>query len=69
LPEQLLAVLPRKPKRSPIGQAKARHHFRQNNRGPSCQGARTIASVRELSPTKVIERKLLYENAKKLFKL
>ncbi len=38
-------------------------------RGPSCQGARTIASVRELSPTKAVERKLLYENAKKLFKL
>jgi predicted TIM-barrel fold metal-dependent hydrolase len=38
-------------------------------RGPSCQGARTIASVRELAPTKAIERKLLYENAKKLFKL
>jgi predicted TIM-barrel fold metal-dependent hydrolase len=38
-------------------------------RGPSCQGARTIASVRELSPSKAIERKLLYENAKKLFRL
>lgn len=38
-------------------------------RGPGCQGARTIATVRELSPTKAIERKLLYENAKKLFRL
>jgi predicted TIM-barrel fold metal-dependent hydrolase len=38
-------------------------------RGPGCQGARTIAAVRELAPTKAIERKLLYENAKKLFKL
>ena len=38
-------------------------------RGPSCQGARTIASVRELSPTKAIERKLLFGNAKKLFRI
>jgi len=38
-------------------------------RGPGCQGARTIATVRELSPGKTIERKLLYENAKKLFRL
>jgi predicted TIM-barrel fold metal-dependent hydrolase len=38
-------------------------------RGPGCQGARTIAAIRELSPTKKIERKLLYENAKKLFRL
>ena len=38
-------------------------------RGPGCQGARTIAAVRELAPNKTIERKLLYENAKKLFRL
>ncbi len=38
-------------------------------RGPGCQGARTIATVRELAPTKAIERKLLYENAKKMFRL
>jgi uncharacterized protein len=38
-------------------------------RGPGCQGARTIATVRELSPSKAIERKLLYENAKRVFKL
>ena len=38
-------------------------------RGPGCQGARTIATVRELAPSKAIERKLLYENAKKLFRL
>lgn len=38
-------------------------------RVPGCQGARTIAAVRELAPTKAIERKLLYGNAKKMFKL
>jgi uncharacterized protein len=36
-------------------------------RGPSCSGAQTIATVRRLSPSKAIERKLLYENAKKMF--
>jgi predicted TIM-barrel fold metal-dependent hydrolase len=34
-----------------------------------CQGAQTIAAVRKLSATKQIERKLLYENAKKLFRI
>ncbi len=38
-------------------------------RGPECQGARTIAAIRRLAPTKTIERKLLYENAKRLFRL
>jgi predicted TIM-barrel fold metal-dependent hydrolase len=38
-------------------------------RGPGCQGARTIAAVRELAPSKIIERKLLYENARKMFRL
>jgi uncharacterized protein len=38
-------------------------------RGPGCQGARTIAAVRELATSKAIERKLLYENARKMFKL
>ena len=38
-------------------------------RGPGCQGGRTIAAVRRNSKTKKIERKLLYGNAKKLFKL
>ncbi len=37
--------------------------------GPTCQGAQTIAAIRKLAPTKEIERKVLYENAKKLFKL
>ena len=38
-------------------------------RGPGCQGAQTIAAIRRLAPSKAIERKLLYENAKKLMKL
>ncbi|MEO5802092.1 MAG: amidohydrolase family protein [Verrucomicrobiota bacterium] len=38
-------------------------------RGPGCQGAQTIAAIRRLSPSKKIERKLLYENAKKMFQL
>jgi predicted TIM-barrel fold metal-dependent hydrolase len=37
--------------------------------GPACQGAQTIAAIRRLSPTTSIERKLLYENAKRLFRL
>jgi len=34
-----------------------------------CTGALDIAEIRRLAPTKKIERKLLYENAKKLFHL
>jgi predicted TIM-barrel fold metal-dependent hydrolase len=34
-----------------------------------CTGALDIAEVRKLAPTKKIERKLLYENAKRLFRL
>ncbi|MDF9796521.1 putative TIM-barrel fold metal-dependent hydrolase [Catalinimonas alkaloidigena] len=37
--------------------------------GKECQGAQTIAAIKRLSASKSIERKLLYENAKKLFKL
>lgn len=36
---------------------------------PACQGAKTIVAVRKLAPNKKIERKLLYENAKKLLRL
>ena len=38
-------------------------------RGPGCQGAQTIAAIRRLAPNTKIERKLLYENAKKLFRI
>lgn len=38
-------------------------------RGPGCQGANTIAAIRRLAASKKIERKLLFENAKRLLKL
>lgn len=37
--------------------------------GEACQGAQTIGIVRKLAPSKTVERKLLYANAKKLLKL
>ncbi len=37
--------------------------------GPACQGAQTIAAIRKFSDSRGIERKLLYSNAKKLFRL
>lgn len=37
--------------------------------GPRCQGAQTIATIRKLAPDKAAERKILYENAKKLFRI
>lgn len=37
--------------------------------GPKCQGAQTIATIRRLAVSKAIERKLLYGNAKALFRL
>jgi predicted TIM-barrel fold metal-dependent hydrolase len=37
--------------------------------GPKCQGAMTIAAIRRLSASRTIERKLLYENARRLFRL
>ena len=37
--------------------------------GPRCQGAQTIAAIRRLSADKTIERKLLHDNALKLFQL
>ena len=38
-------------------------------RGNGCQGSRTIAAVRRIASSKKIERKLLFGNSKKLFKL
>ena len=38
-------------------------------RGPGCSGGRTLAAVRRLAANKAIERKLLYENSRKMFKL
>jgi predicted TIM-barrel fold metal-dependent hydrolase len=37
--------------------------------GPGCLGAQIIAAIRRLSANRQIERKLLYENAKKVFRL
>lgn len=41
-------------------------HF---GRGPGCQGARTIEAIRKLAPNKAVERKILFENSRKLFRL
>ena len=38
-------------------------------RGPGCQGAATIAAIRKLAPNKSVERKILFENSQKLFRL
>ena len=37
--------------------------------GSACTGAQAIAAVRRLAPSKAIERKLLYENAARMFRL
>ena len=39
------------------------------DRGNRFQGSRTIAAVRRIASSKKIERKLLFGNSKKLFKL
>jgi len=38
-------------------------------RAPVCFAARTLASIRQLAPSKEVERKILYGNARKLLKL
>jgi predicted TIM-barrel fold metal-dependent hydrolase len=37
--------------------------------GEKCQGAQTLTEIRKLAESRTIERKLLYDNAKKLFRL
>lgn len=37
--------------------------------GAACTGSQTIAAIRKLSPNKAAERKILFENAKALFRL
>ena len=37
--------------------------------GPKCQGAQTIATLRRLAATPAVLRRLLYENARELFRL
>jgi predicted TIM-barrel fold metal-dependent hydrolase len=41
-------------------------HF---GRGPGCQGAQTIAMIRKLSSSKRVERKILWENSQRVFRL
>jgi predicted TIM-barrel fold metal-dependent hydrolase len=36
---------------------------------PQCQGANTIAAVKRLAPSEEIERKLLYQNARRVFRI
>ena len=38
-------------------------------KGEKCTGAMIIAAIRRLAPSKAVERKLLYENAKRVFRL
>lgn len=38
-------------------------------RGPGCQGAQTIAMIRRLAATRAVERKILHDNARRLFRL
>jgi predicted TIM-barrel fold metal-dependent hydrolase len=38
-------------------------------RGLGCQGAQILANLRKLSPNKAAERKILYENARRVLKL
>ena len=38
-------------------------------RGPGCQGAGTIAAIRKYAANKAVERKILFENSKRLFGL
>lgn len=37
--------------------------------GPGCQGAQILANIRKLAPSKPVERKILYGNAKRLLKV
>jgi predicted TIM-barrel fold metal-dependent hydrolase len=38
-------------------------------RGEKCQGAQILAAIRKLAPSKAIERKILYGNARRLLRL
>jgi len=41
----------------------------KTGRGPTCQGWMTIHTLQRISPSKAVERKILYENAKAMFKI
>jgi uncharacterized protein len=38
-------------------------------RGPGCQGAQTLMNIKQLSANRKVERKILYENAKRVLKI
>jgi predicted TIM-barrel fold metal-dependent hydrolase len=40
-----------------------------DGKGSKCSGAQMIAAVRRLAPSKEVERKLLYRNAKRVFRI
>jgi hypothetical protein len=40
-----------------------------DGKGSTCSGAKMIAAVHRLCPRKDIERKLLYKNAKRVFRI
>jgi predicted TIM-barrel fold metal-dependent hydrolase len=37
--------------------------------GTACQGAQILAAIRQFAPSRAVERKILFENAKRLMKL
>jgi predicted TIM-barrel fold metal-dependent hydrolase len=41
----------------------------RNGGGPECLGAQIIAAIRRLAPDRQIERQLLYENARRMFRM
>ena len=55
---------------SVTGQAALRQRLqRRRGIGDACQGSQTIAAIRRLAGSRVLERKLLHDNAAKLFRL
>jgi len=40
-----------------------------DGQGDACQGAKTLAAIKRLAPNKAAERKILYENAKRLLRI
>ena len=41
----------------------------RDGHGSKCSGAQMIAAIRRLSPSKEVERKLLYQNARRVFRI
>ena len=41
----------------------------QTAQAPLCIAARQLATIRRLAPSKAVERKLLYENARRLLRI